>query len=115
MAPAPTDQVLGVGDGARTVFQLVKTGAEGAPDRVISKPDAASVRLAVDGIETNGAEVDGTTGRVTFETPPTEGATVTAGFRFDVPVRFDTDRLEVTLESFDAGRMAAVPLIEIRV
>jgi uncharacterized protein (TIGR02217 family) len=40
---------------------------------------------------------------------------VTAGFEFDTPVRFDADRLEVTLESFDAGRMAAVPLIEVRV
>jgi uncharacterized protein (TIGR02217 family) len=40
---------------------------------------------------------------------------VSAGFVFDVPVRFDTDRIEVTLETFGAGRMAAVPLIEIRV
>ncbi|MES2861535.1 MAG: DUF2460 domain-containing protein, partial [Pseudomonadota bacterium] len=38
-----------------------------------------------------------------------------AGFLFDTPVRFDADRLEVTLESFGAGRMAAVPLIEVRV
>ena len=36
-------------------------------------------------------------------------------FEFDTPVRFDTDRIEVTLDSFDAGRMAALPLIEIRI
>ena len=48
-------------------------------------------------------------------TPPATGAAVTGGFEFDVPVRFDADRIDVTLESFAAGRMAAVPLIEVRV
>jgi uncharacterized protein (TIGR02217 family) len=40
---------------------------------------------------------------------------VSAGFEFDVPVRFDADRIDVTLESFAAGRMAAIPLIEVRI
>ena len=60
-------------------------------------------------------EADATTGLVTLAAPPGEGVTITAGFEFDVPVRFDADRIEVTLESFAAGRMAAVPLIEVRV
>ena len=47
--------------------------------------------------------------------PPEPGVAVTAGFVFDTPVRFDADRIEVTLESFGAGRMVAMPLIEIRV
>ena len=59
--------------------------------------------------------VETTTGAVTLAAAPASGAAVTAGFLFDTPVRFDADRLEVTLESFGAGRMAAVPLIEIRV
>ncbi|WP_240623182.1 DUF2460 domain-containing protein [Brevundimonas lutea] len=50
-----------------------------------------------------------------FETPPEAGAAITAGFLFDTPVRFDSDRIEVTLETFGAGRMAAMPLIEVRV
>lgn len=52
---------------------------------------------------------------MTLAVPPDTGAVVTAGFEFDTPVRFDADRIEVTLESFDAGRMAAVPLIEVRI
>jgi uncharacterized protein (TIGR02217 family) len=108
------DQALGEGDGVRTEFQLVKRYGDG-PARGIAKPVAGTVRVAVDGLELGGFTVDATTGTVTFDAPPGPGAPVTAGFAFDTPVRFDSDRIEVTLESFDAGRMAAVPLIEVRV
>lgn len=110
------DQVLGEGDGVRTTFALRKTYGEGgeAWSRVIGKPVAGSVRVAINGVETSAFEVDVAAGTVTLEASPTAGAAVTAGFEFDTPVRFDTDRIEVTLESFDAGRMAALPLIEIR-
>lgn len=115
----PQDQILGVGDGLRTEFGLCKRYGEGedATDRRISKPVAGSVRVAVDATElTQSAFVVGpTTGLVTLQTPPPEGAIVTAGFEFDVPVRFDADRIDVTLESFAAGRMGAVPLIEVRI
>ncbi|WP_125256389.1 DUF2460 domain-containing protein [Brevundimonas fluminis] len=106
--PAATDQAIGTGDGETSAFQLTKRG------RVIRKPVAGSVVVAVDGFVVE-AEVDTTNGMVTLETAPGEGAAVTAGFLFDVPVRFDADRIDVTLESFDAGRMAAVPLVEIRI
>lgn len=115
----PLDQILGEGDGARTGFPLLKRygGDEGALDRRIAKPVDGTVRLAVDGDELGGEAfvVDAPTGVVTLAAPPGVGAVVTAGFEFDTPVRFDADRIEVTLESFDAGRMAAVPLIEVRV
>jgi uncharacterized protein (TIGR02217 family) len=106
--PAPTDQAIGTGDGETTAFQLAKG------ERVIRKPVPGSLVVAVDGVVV-AAEVDATTGVVTLAEAPAEGAAVTAGFLFDVPVRFDADRIDVTLESFDAGRMAAVPLVEIRV
>lgn len=114
--PGPLDQVLGEGDGRRTAFALLKRYGEGDDGwvRTIAKPVEGTVRVAVDGAEVEDFEVDPTTGVVTLAAPPTEGATVTAGFEFDTPVRFDADRIEVTLESFDAGRMAAVPLIEVR-
>ena len=38
----------------------------------------------------------------------------TAGFLFDVPVRFDTDYLEVDLSAFAAGSMPHIPLVEIK-
>jgi uncharacterized protein (TIGR02217 family) len=112
VTPAATDQEIGEGDGTRAVFPLVK--AYGEVVRPITKPVEGSVLVAVDG-QTVAAEVDGTTGVVTLADAPGEGAVVTAGFLFDTPVRFDADRIEVTLESFGAGRMAAVPLIEVRV
>ncbi len=113
------DQTLGEGDGTRKVFPLIKRYGEGADglERRIAKPVDGTVRVAVDGAElaAEAFAVDAATGLATLDAPPGLGAAVTAGFEFDVPVRFDADRIEVTLESFDAGRMAAVPLIEVRV
>lgn len=113
------DQTLGQGDGVRTAFELLKRYGEDetAPERRIVKPIEGTVRVAVDGVERpqQGFVVDSVTGVVTLDEPPDTGEAVTAGFEFDTPVRFDTDRLEVTLESFNAGRMAAAPLIEVRV
>lgn len=113
--PGPGDQTLGEGDGEQTVFQLSK--AYGDYVREIKKPVAGSVRVAVDGAELapGGFEVEAATGLVTLDAAPASGAAVTAGFLFDTPVRFDADRIDVTLESFEAGRIAATPLIEIRI
>lgn len=117
--PTPLDQPLGVGDGARTAWPLVKRYGEGAGAylRPIAKPVAGSVRAAVAGVERTGPalSVDAATGLVTFAAAPPVGAAVTAGFLFDTPVRFDADRIDLTLEGFDAGRVAATPLIEVRV
>ena len=105
--------MLGVGDGERTAFRLRKLYGDGedAAERLVAKSVEGSVRVAVGSEELTGGafDVDATTGVVALQSAPPEGAAVTAGFEFDVPVRFDADRLEVTLESFAAGRMAAVP------
>lgn len=117
--PAPTDQTLGKGDGARAAFQLVKAygGAFSAYVRVIAKPVSGTVRMAVNGVEKTATQfsVDATTGVVTFATDhiPPPGASVTAGYRFDVPVRFDTDFLEIDMQAFEAGAIPKIPLIEI--
>jgi uncharacterized protein (TIGR02217 family) len=66
----------------------------------------------VDGDETAVA-VNTSAGRITFALAPEEGAAITAGFLFDCPVRFDTDRLDINLETFGAGRALRVPLIEL--
>lgn len=108
--PSATDQVIGTGDGTTTAFQLVK--AYGGYSRPILKPVAGTVLVAVDGVPA-GMTVDATTGIVTLDTPPGAGATVTAGYRFDCPVRFDTDRLEVSLDGVGAGRALRVPLVEL--
>lgn len=114
--PMPLDQPIGVGDGSRTGFQLTKRyGASFDPYfRPITRPVAGSVRVAVAGVELlSGWTVDVATGLIGFSTPPANGAAVTAGFLFDVPVRFDTDRLDVELSSFDGAEAPSIPLVEI--
>ena len=110
-----TDEVLGTGDGARSVFQLVKRYGEGADayERPITKPRAETVRVAVDGAGAN-VTVDPIAGLVTFDEAPLPGAVVTAGFEFDVPVRFDTDHLNLSISGFEAGEVPSIPLIEVR-
>ena len=120
--PSGGDQEIGEGDGERTAFPLVKTyGAGFAPyRRAIAKPVPGSVRVSVDGIaQAPGTDfvADAATGLVTFQPgrTPAAGAVVTAGFEFDVPVRFDTDRLEVNLAAFEAGEVMSAPVVEIRI
>src|SRR6476646_2073367 len=115
---AATDQPIGTGDGATATFALSKTyGALYSPyERPIAKPVPGSVRLAVAGVEaTEGTDftVDTTTGVVTFLAGhvPAVGAAVTAGFLFDVPVRFDTDYLGGALSAFAAGAIPQIPLV----
>lgn len=105
-----TDQILGTGDGVRVSFDLVKQ--YGAYRRRICKPVGASVQAAWDGAPAS-CTTDPAAGRVIFASPPPAGAVVTAGFRFDCPVRFDTDRISVNLETFGAGRALSIPLIEL--
>jgi uncharacterized protein (TIGR02217 family) len=88
--------------------------------RTIAKPVEDTARIAVDGdeqIEGSDFSIDNTTGVVTFLPGhiPAEDAIVTAGFEFDVPARFDTDRLDINLASFEAGDVVNVPVVEIRV
>lgn len=115
-APSPSDQAIGTGTGSLTAFQLTKSYGVGADAyvRPISKPVAGSARVAVGAVELAPAafSVDATTGIVTLSTPPAAGAAVTAGFLFDTPVRFDIDRLDLSLDAFGAGRALAVLLTE---
>lgn len=117
VAVAPSDQSIGVGDGALTTFSLQRGygDAASAYARPIAKPVAGSVRVAIAGVELNsgGFTVNGATGLVTLASAPSAGAQVTAGFLFDTPVRFDIDRLDIAMDAFGAGRALAVPLIEI--
>jgi uncharacterized protein (TIGR02217 family) len=118
--PAATDCALGTGTGALAAFQLVKTYTQGAYTRTrkILKPVDGTLLVAVaGGAKTEGVDYDAsyTTGLVTFRAGkiPTNGQAVTAGFSFDVPVRFDTDKLSVNFQDYNSGA-ADVPLIELK-
>ena len=113
----PTDQALGAGDGAATVFPLVKRYTSGPTTytRDITKPVAGTVLVALDGVaQATGWSVDPLTGLVTFENPPGAGVAVAAGFEFDVPVRFDSDRLDLTMNVPHAHSIPSIPIIEVR-
>ena len=113
--PSPDDQKIGTGDGRTAVFQLTKAyGGGGEPQiRHITRPRSDSVRISVDGVEiTSFSVLPG--GKVVLSQAPASGARVSAGFLFDVPVRFAEDRLDITGASFAAGEAPSVPLIEIR-
>jgi uncharacterized protein (TIGR02217 family) len=114
------DQVIGTGNGTKAAFQLVKTygGAFAPYVRPITKPVSGTVKFAVAGIAKVlgvDADVDVATGILTFKPGkiPANGAVVTAGFEFDVPVRFDTDVFEVDFAAFVAGEIPKIPLVEI--
>lgn len=120
-AVSPLDQAIGTGDGSTVTFQLSKIyGSIFAPYvRPIAKPVAGTVRVAVGGVEAvedTDFTCDAATGVISFLPGhiPTASAAITAGFLFDVAVRFDTDFLEVDLSAFAAGAIPKIPLIEIR-
>lgn len=119
--PTSLDQQIGIGDGSTATFQLVKQyGATHAPwSRRITKPVDGTVLIAVDGTPAavgTDVIVDPATGVLTFaaEHVPINGAVLTAGFEFDVPVRFDTDKLEVSLQGFRHGAIPSIPIVEVR-
>jgi uncharacterized protein (TIGR02217 family) len=115
--PTAFDCRIGTGDGTATAFPLIRPAGADAPARAIAKPVGGTVRVALDGVElAEGAEFacNPASGLVTLlGVAPGADVAVTAGFRFDVPVRFDTDRLDMSLTHFEAGRVPTIPLVEI--
>jgi len=52
---------------------------------------------------------------ITFDEAPDDGVEITAGYEFDVPVRFDTGSIQTSVASFQAGEVPSVPVVEVRV
>jgi uncharacterized protein (TIGR02217 family) len=111
--PTATDQAIGTGDGATDRFALLKD-YDSAELRRITRPVSGSVRVALNGTELTTGWTLQEKGIVEFTTPPAAGVSITAGFLFDVPVRFADDRIEVNRATFLAGEAPSVPLIEVR-
>ncbi len=113
--PSAADQQIGIGDGLRTSFQLIKKygSGSGAQIRNITRPRPGSVLVAIDGIETSDW-TQGPLGEIRLASAPVAGAVITAGFRFDVPVRFAQDRIDMNRATFGASEIPSVLLIEIK-
>ena len=114
-SPVPADQLLGVGDGLKATFALVKRygAGEEAQVRLITRPVAGSVRVALGATEVlTGWTLEA--GTVRFAAAPAAGIDVRAGFLFDVPVRFAEDRLDISGAGIAAGEAPSVPLLAVR-
>ncbi|EDL49050.1 DUF2460 domain-containing protein [Erythrobacter sp. SD-21] len=109
--PGPGDELLGIGDGVAADFQLVRNYGE--QRRPITRPEPGSILVSLDGVAASGWSHAGK-GVIRFDTPPAVGTEVRAGFRFDVPVRFAEDRIDISGATFAAGEAPSVPLVEIR-
>jgi uncharacterized protein (TIGR02217 family) len=109
-------QNLGTGTGVLTTFQLVKKYTSVVTyTRNITRPVSGTVSIFLDGVlQVSGVSVNYATGLVTFTAAPGVGVVVTATFEFDVPVRFDTDELQLRLETFDAAAIESLPVVELR-
>ena len=84
--------------------------------RLIRKPVVGTVLVAKNDVAApTGWTLDSTTGLITFTTAPAAGVVVTAGYEFDVPVRFEKDELDISVDAFEAGSIPSVNVIEIRV
>lgn len=113
LPPAMDDQLLGIGDGLRTSFALVKHYGDDDQLRRITRPKDETLLVAINGNLAVGWVLT-ENGVVEFASAPAAGTVVTAGFCFDVPVRFADDRLAISRATFGAGDVASVPLVEIK-
>ncbi|MFW0776987.1 MAG: DUF2460 domain-containing protein [Rickettsiales bacterium] len=113
-----TAQVIGTGDDMQSQFQLVKTYENGSviESRTISKPVDGTVKIYLDGVLVDEANysVNILNGLITFVAAPADGVVITADFEFDVPVRFDTDRLSASLDAYGSNSWSNIPIVEIR-
>ena len=119
-----TQELIGLGDGTTVAFQIIKTYAASTQEyvRTIRKvvtpvvgPPAILFEVYVnDVLQSSGYTVNYNTGIITFDVAPTTAATIKVTCEFDVPVRFDTDEMEITEEAWELETWDSIPLIEIR-
>lgn len=113
---AVINQEIGICDGEQITFQLIKTYMSGIDKyvRIIHKPVYDTVKVYLNEQEEKEYSIDYSTGRLTFVQPPKKGSVLTVSFEFDVPVRFDTDYLNTSLDSYGSGSCNNIPLVEIK-
>lgn len=109
-------EYIGLGDGTTKKFQLIKTykiNDNILCYRKITKPVISTIKIFIDNVETNNFDIDLTTGIITFNSAPKNNSKIQADFEFDVPVRFNNDVMEITMNSINSGNVKELELIEI--
>lgn len=111
-----SDQEIGIGDDRQTTFQLIKTYISGEDKhvRIIKKPVQDKVKIYLNAKEASEYSVNYSTGEITFIKPPVNGVVITASFEFDVPVRFDTDYLNSSIDNYGSNSWNNIPLVEVK-
>lgn len=116
------NQLIGVGDGVEDTFQLKKIYETllASSERIITKPVQGTVLIYVNSVlqtETTDYTIDYATGEVVFEvgSVPADTHEVRADFEFDIPVRFDTDRIVASHDAYNDINISDLPIIELRV
>jgi uncharacterized protein (TIGR02217 family) len=112
-----TDQHIGFGDGFTDSYQLVKTYSRGGETytRNITLPVLSTVLVAIDGVLVDDADytVSRPGGVISFDVPPEDGVTITAGFLFDCRVRFENDEVfEGIMRAIKQAGFAELTFIE---
>jgi uncharacterized protein (TIGR02217 family) len=116
---AMTDQAIATADGIADSFQLIKTYSRGGQDyqRTIHLPVLSTVLVAVNGVLESASNytVSRPGGVIQFNTPPNGADVITAGFLFDVEVRFESDdAFEGIVRTWQAAGFSDITLVEVR-
>jgi uncharacterized protein (TIGR02217 family) len=114
-----TLEPIGIGDGVKTQFQVIKTyEPQGYPyTRKIRKLNPGTIIVHVDAaLMTQPAQVtvDNNTGLLTFAVAPLAGKTIYVDGEFHVPVRFDIDEVNITHDDWETMSWPSIPLVEIK-
>ncbi len=109
-----TSQTIGVGNGVQVDFPLVKSYVSLVTySRRITRPVVGTIAVTLNGTPT-GAWTLQPLGIIRMNVAAAAAVVVAATFEFDAPVRFDTDEFRVNLETFNAGAIDTLPIVEIR-
>jgi uncharacterized protein (TIGR02217 family) len=123
---AGTDQVLGIADGINRTFQLVKKYERAGESytRPITLPIVESVIVMINAIDSDDSGSPGgpytvdivrESGEVIFDHAPPNGTIITAGFLFDVQVRFlADDSYDRIVSAYQVDGFADLDFVEVR-
>jgi uncharacterized protein (TIGR02217 family) len=111
------NQQIATGNGVSKEFQIIKTYQYGDSKevRIIHKPVENSVKVLVNGQLLSKAlyEINYSCGKVIFNKAPKKDSVISVNCEFDVPVRFDTDILNASIDDFNSFS-TDVSLIELK-
>jgi uncharacterized protein (TIGR02217 family) len=113
---AAVNMEIAIGDGVTCAFQLTKhyISGDSLESRIITKPvEKTLVVYVAYKLVKEGWHIDYSSGIIKFDQPPSLNAVITASFEFDVPVRFDTDKLSASIDNYGVYSWQDIPLLEV--